>query len=312
MFTSKTSVIIPTRNREYLLLNLLKFFKKKKIKFNEILIIDSSDAAKKKKIELICSEYPVKLFHSKPSTSKQRNIGLAKRNKKNNYIFFLDDDIKFLKNSINVINYYINQYKTNDFISGFSFNMIDNKSKKNFIDHIKTSQLFNFLHLYSSDPGKVMRSGWHTKILNLKKNILSDWASSNCVILKSKFVKKIKFTNNFGSYSYLEDLDFILTLNKKNKKIFIPHLAKISHLRDIERNSFVFGIKEIFNRFLIVKKHKLSLFSFFIGAFLKSLNSFLSFLKGNYVSLFRCLGNLVGILKVFLSLLMISYSLLFK
>jgi hypothetical protein len=190
--------------------------------------------------------------------------------------------------------------------------MIDNKSKKNFIDHIKTSQLFNFLHLYSSDPGKVMRSGWHTKILNLKKNILSDWASSNCVILKSKFVKKIKFTNNFGSYSYLEDLDFILTLNKKNKKIFIPHLAKISHLRDIERNSFVFGIKEIFNRFLIVKKHKLSLFSFFIGAFLKSLNSFLSFLKGNYVSLFRCLGNLVGILKVFLSLLMISYSLLFK
>ena len=147
-----------------------------------------------------------------------------------------------------------------------------------------------------------MLSGWHTKILNLKKNIFSEWGSSCGIILKSKFVKKVKFATNFGKYSYLEDLDFTISLNKKNKKIFIPYLAKVSTLKDIERNSFKFGIKEIFNRFLIVKKHKLSLFFFFIASFLKMLNSFLSFLKGNYRSLFKLLGNLVGIFKSFLHL----------
>jgi glycosyltransferase involved in cell wall biosynthesis len=303
MFTSKTSVIIPTRNREYLLLRLLKFFKKNKLKFSEILVIDSSDESSKKKVKLICSKYPVKLFHSKPSTSKQRNIGLAKRNKNNKYIFLLDDDIKFFKNTIKIINFYINKYRNDDLISGFSFNMIGVKPKQNFIDSIKTSRAFNFLNLYSSEPGKVMLSGWHTKILNLKENIFADWGTSNSIILKSKFVKKMRFAMNFGRYSYLEDLDFTITLNKKNKKIFIPYMAKVFNLKDIERNSFGFGIKEIFNRFLIVKKHKLNLYFFFIGSFLKLSNSFLSFLRGNYISLHRCLGNLVGIFKSFLSLL---------
>ena len=51
LFTEHTSLIIPTRNRHINLINLLSQIKFYKIKFFEILIIDSSDRDSKKVIE---------------------------------------------------------------------------------------------------------------------------------------------------------------------------------------------------------------------------------------------------------------------
>ena len=51
MFTKKTTLIIPTRNRFNLLVKTLKNLKSLKIKFNEILVIDSSDKFDHEKIK---------------------------------------------------------------------------------------------------------------------------------------------------------------------------------------------------------------------------------------------------------------------
>ena len=53
------------------------------------------------------------LFYSNPSTSEQRNIGITKSNKFNKYIMFLDDDIKFYKNSLENIKKFITQIEKN-------------------------------------------------------------------------------------------------------------------------------------------------------------------------------------------------------
>ena len=61
MFTTKTSLIIPTKDRSLKIIKLLKSILKLKIKFNEIIIVDSSnkkhketllDYIKKKKLNL--------------------------------------------------------------------------------------------------------------------------------------------------------------------------------------------------------------------------------------------------------------------
>ena len=80
MFTKETSLIVPTRNRPAHLRNLLiqlNFFF-----FNEIIVVDSSDKINKLQINNICKLFSVKLYHSYPSTSHQRNIGLSKAKKK--------------------------------------------------------------------------------------------------------------------------------------------------------------------------------------------------------------------------------------
>ena len=99
MFTKNTSLIIPTRNRPYLLDRLLLQLKNYKIIFNEILIVDSSEKKFKVLIKKISKKYNCKLFNTKPSTAFQRNIGIKNKKKKLKFIMFLDDDIIFKKNA---------------------------------------------------------------------------------------------------------------------------------------------------------------------------------------------------------------------
>ena len=114
MFTNKTGLVIPTRNRPKELYSTLQFFSKKKIKFLKIVIIDSSDKNLKKEIIDICHKFNVLLYFSKPSTSKQRNIGLQKLTRsKLEFIMFLDDDLKFHSNSFSVMNSNIEKYQKN-------------------------------------------------------------------------------------------------------------------------------------------------------------------------------------------------------
>ena len=85
--------------------------------------MDSSDK-KVKDIKKIKNKYKnlnIKIFHSKPSISLQRNIGLNKVKKNTNYIMFLDDDVKFEKKSFKIMRDFLNNNKK---YSGIGFNLI--------------------------------------------------------------------------------------------------------------------------------------------------------------------------------------------
>ena len=302
MFTKYTSLVIPTRNRSNSLLKTLNQLKKFNIKFKEILVIDSSDKFDKFFFKKICKKYSVKFYRSEPSTSLQRNIGLKLRNKKSQFVMFLDDDIIFFKNSFFAMNKTLNLYAKDNSISGFGFNLITNK-KKTFIDSIKSSYIIKLIHLYSDKPGVVTKSGWHTIVSNIKSNVLAEWFSTQAVIYKSKFITNINFNENFGNYSYLEDLDFPLKVNKNEKKILVNHTSRYKHPNDIKRNNINFGIIEIFNRFIIVKSHKFNLSLFFLGSFVRFLLSLLNIFKGEFSSFFRACGNIAGIIKSFFYLI---------
>jgi glycosyltransferase involved in cell wall biosynthesis len=299
MFTKYTSLVIPTRNRNNLLLKTLNQLKNFNVKFKEILVIDSSDKYDNFFVKKISKKYLVKFYRSKPSTSLQRNIGLKLRNKKSQFVMFLDDDIIFFKNSFSEMNKTVNLYKKNNSISGFGFNLITNK-KKTFLDLIKSSYIIKLINLYSDRPGVVTKSGWHTIVSNIQSNVLADWFSTQAVIYKSEFITNINFNVNFGKYSYLEVLDFSLNVNeKKKKKILVNYSSRYRHPNEIKRNNINFGIIEIFNRFIIVKNHKFSLIYFFLGSFVRFLLSLLNIFKGEFNSFFRACGNIAGIAKSF-------------
>ena len=300
MFSLYTSLIIPTRNRSENLLNTIVQIKKSKIKFKEILVIDSSDPHIKIHILRICKKYSLTLLNSLPSTSLQRNLGLKKVNKRTKFVMFLDDDIIFLKNSFSEMDKAIQKYKKNPQICGFGFNYIDKKkTKETFLDKMKKKKFISFLNLYSDKPGVVTQSGWQTKILNLKKDQTVEWIYTAASIFKFKMIKKIRFDESFGSYSYLEDLDFSLKL--KNK-IFIPYKAKFKHPNSVERSGFNFGFIEVRNRYSIVKKNNLVKIYFFFGIFLRFITSLILFFCGKPKFLARALGNIYGVLCVFFTI----------
>lgn len=287
------SIIIPTKDRTKLLKKTLVFLTKNKRFFSEVIIIDSSNEknfnTNKNNIKNL--KLNSKHFVSKPSTSLQRNIGLQKLNKSSNYIMFLDDDVSFYKNALNNMKNFILKNKN---YSGYGFNLMIRGTS--WIELLKTNKVFNNLNLYSNKPGKVSQSGWHSKAINLKKNTIVDWLPTQAVIFNRKDIKGKLFYLGFGSYSYLEDLEFSYSLRKKNKLVIVSK-AKYKSENTINRNLFLFGKKELVNRYIFLKRNNLKKSKYFIMSFfilLKNLSKGLS----NYKYFKRFFGNIYGLIKI--------------
>ena len=293
MFTSKTSLIIPTKNRSDEIIKLfskLIFFS---IDFNEIIVVDSSNIDHSKKVQIECEKNNVKYYHTKASTSYQRNFGLTKI-KYNDYVMFMDDDVVLLEDTFKKMDECIDKYGEDSDIGGFGFNQTED-IKFSFFDKLKKTGLIRYLDIYPSAPGKIAKSGWHSKILNLKKDVLADWVFTTICIYKRNDIKNFEFDESFGEYSYLEDLDFSLNLMQENKKIYICSEAKFLHPKNIDRSSFRFGIIEVVNRYKIVKKHKLSKKLFFIGSLIRFLISLIKSFSFNKKYFLRCMGNIYSL-----------------
>ena len=295
MFTNFTSLVIPTRNRFINLYSTLSKLKEFKLKFAEIIVVDSSDKFTRE-IKKICRIFNVKLYFSRPSSALQRNIGLSKISKKSKYIMFLDDDIIFFKNSFSNMNYAIKKYSNiNSKIAGYGFNHIE-INKYDYISFLKKSAISRMLNLYSNREGEVMKNGWHTKINNLKKDIFVDWLHTAATIYELKKIKKTLFDESFGRYSYLEDLDFSYRVSS-NFKLILVAKAKFLHPNNISREGFYFGELEILNRYKFVKKNNLNIKLFYLSSIIRFLISLFGLFRFNLKSISRSAGNLIAVSK---------------
>ena len=291
MFTKNTSLIIPTKNRIFLLKRTFKYLNKVNKKFGEILVIDSSDDNIKDKICNIAKKNRAKYFHTVSSSSYQRNFGLKKK-KNLKFTMFLDDDLLIGSKSFEEMNKSIN--KNIKKYDAFAFNLIS-KEKKSLIEIIKNTNFLKKNSFYSNIPGEVLDNGWHTKILNLKDDTAVSWIYIGATIFKSDKVKNLSFDNSFGKYSYLEDLDFSLQLTKKKKLILVVSKATFLDPNYVNRNSINFGMLEIRNRYLIILKHGFNKKKFYVSSILRCMLSFFYGLSGRPSFILRSIGNIIGI-----------------
>tara|TARA_B100000780_G_C21032865_1_gene414183 strand:- start:150 stop:1040 length:891 start_codon:yes stop_codon:yes gene_type:complete len=288
------SIVIPTRDRLDFLTRTLVNLKKNDFFFSEIIVVDSSRKENKKNLNNLKNSFNIniKIIHSTPGISKQRNKGLKNVNKNSKYVMFLDDDIIFEKKAM--FNMY-NFLKLNPKYVGIGFNPII-KDINRYVESIKKNKFTRYLGIYDFKSGKVTPSGWQTKAINLKKNEHVDWLTTQAVIYSYKTVRREKFDTNYGSYSYLEDLDF--SYNLKNKGLIINSQAKYSDNNIVIRNPFYLGLKEIVNRYYFVKKFKLRKSNFLIGCFFSIIKHLILFFTFKPSYLIRIIGNIVGLIKI--------------
>ena len=296
MFTHKTTLIVPTRNRSSKLIKLIKDIVKLKIIFNEIIVVDSSDNHHKKKIIPFLTKKKIKLINTFPSTTHQRNVGLKVRKKNSKYILFLDDDIVINKKAFIEMNSGIIKYSKIDKICSFAFNLQTNKKKFKF-ERIKKSKLVKLLGLYSEKPGKVMKSGWHTKISNLSKDTFVQWIYSGATLFRTNIIKNMKFKNLNKGFNYLEDLHFSFNLTQKKFKHLVIAKATVSNPNLVSRNDLNFGFIEILNRYKFVETYKLNKINFYITAFIRMLYLITNILHLKTSWILRFFGNLKGIIS---------------
>ena len=238
MFTKYTSLIIPTRNRSNQVNRLLAYFIKNNLSFNQILIVDSSDNQKNSFKINDLKKLKAKVISSYPSASHQRNLGLAKVKKNSNLVLFLDDDVIFYNSSFKEMNKYINKINNIDDIAGIAFNLITHSKENLLLKRFKDLDLLKKFNIFSSLPGKVMQSGWHTKIENIKKDTYVQWLFSGATIYKKKVIKHRKFNETLGAYSYLEDLFFSYGIYRDGYKLLVTKNAKFKNPNFVERSNW--------------------------------------------------------------------------
>ena len=296
MFLEKSLIIIPTKDRSLEIEKLLKRLLKLKINSKKIIVIDSSNNNNFLKNKSLYLKNKINFFYSTPSISKQRNIGLkfAKKFKKIKYIFFLDDDIHIRDSSFARMDIAIKKYRKKN-IFAFSFNQKENNYKKGFLEKIKESNLSKFLGIYHTSKGRILSSGFQTKINNIKNDTFTEWIPFAAAVCRYEDIINKKFDENFTDYSYLEDIDFSLSIKKK---FIVVSKATCIHDKIIERTSLNFGFIEIINRHKIVLKHKLNKFSFYKMIVLKSLLNFLLIFFKNIFFIRRFSGNIIGIIYI--------------
>ena len=203
--SSDLALIIPTRNRPNEVKRLLGSISKQDCELGRIIVIgsgiDISDIilSFKKKI-------PVEYYKCNPGQIKQRNKGISKLNTSTKLVGTIDDDVVFYKTAISEMIKFWNQVQNDT--AGIGFNIVNQ-------DGHKYSRLRGFFGVSLPEPGKVMKSGQNTSIINVKNNIRSEWLNGGTTVWKQDILKSHKHNDLYSRWAVYEDLIFSYPTGQK-------------------------------------------------------------------------------------------------
>jgi len=257
MGNDKFSIIVPTRNRKKLLVNLIKTINLEDENLNELIIVDSSDKNVENEIAILNKKINY-FFTDIRSASIQRNLGVKQISSNSKYVFFLDDDIKPEKDYFDSL---LSTIKQSSAIgaSGIALEpKIYIKAKINFFVSI-----FKRLFLLDSKiGGSLLKSAVNIPIQgNLKEGVEiydAQWLIG-CSVWDIDIFTKINFPTNFFGQSLGEDVLFSSKAKEfgklvVNSKIILEHNMSETE-RPNEKEHYQMWIR---NRFIISKELRLS------------------------------------------------------
>jgi GT2 family glycosyltransferase len=243
------TVVIPTRNRELELLNLLERLLNFKDAF-EIVVVDSSNT--KNCDQIITKNNRIRYVYTDiKSAAIQRNIGLKEISKGCKYVAFLDDDVMpnfdYFDKLISLIN-----KKNAVGVSGFARNSKRLSSNKTNIFSDRFRRIFL---LSSKNEGSVTKSGVNipAKIRNSPPYIVKvDWLIG-CSVWDFQKIQGLRFDPNFFGQSLGEDVLFSLQASRRGA-LYVDTSVILEHSESkVGRSSeFSFYRMWVRNRYAIV------------------------------------------------------------
>ena len=240
----KFSVVIPTRNRENSLRNLINKINQQTLLPDEIIIVDSSE---KKQLSYNAINKSINYLHTDvKSAAKQRNIGLSSVGENSQVLFFLDDDTNpestyfedmigtlLSLNAVGVSGIAINPEKiargkpvgVNGFLKKISF-------------------------LDSKFDGKLLISGIGIPIREGDGRIIEVEWLIGCSCWDYQKIKSLKFEEDFMGYSLGEDVIFSARARKLGK-LFVNCNIALNHkeLPQADPNVIKFYYMWVYYRF---------------------------------------------------------------
>lgn len=230
----KISIIIPTYNREKLLVKCLDSIYSSSIRPYEIIIVDDNSTDNTKNIIKKYDCKYIKLNKNK-GAGNARNIGAKYAT--GNILLFIDSDIVIKKNTLKNLILNIKKYKNIKIICGYKASL--NLSKGFFSNFIMYRKTFTYIKFLKSKIEFYYNSFPETAFMGIYKEVFNEFWGFNPKLKRSS----------------CEDHEFGKRINKKYKIYFFKNLEVFHHYE-----KFSSYTKKLFFRaftfFSILKKYK--------------------------------------------------------
>lgn len=224
----KTSVIIPTLNRQEDLKNALQSIVESSVLPDEIIIVEQGNLEKTKLIvQQFSNKLSTKLLFSRvQSGALARNLAI--KTASGNILFFFDDDIAIEKDYIKNAIVFLKNKPSAMGITGLQTNAYTNRyTVARFF-----SLLFNITSIINANV--ITKSGQHSPISYRTQKVTPvEWLQGfNMVIRRKIFDDGIKFQKNFYKWSAGEDVFLSYQIYKKytNSLFYVPSL-RVAHFQ---------------------------------------------------------------------------------
>jgi glycosyltransferase involved in cell wall biosynthesis len=293
----KFSVVIPTRNRDASLRNLLNKIIEQTSQPDEIIIVDSSEISQ--------SSYgiinkSIKYLHTtEKSAARQRNIGIISVKQDVQVLFFLDDDTN--PNST----YFEDMLGTLISLQAVGVSGLAINTEK--IERIKPRGILGFIKkisfLDSNIDGKLLISGVGIPVRKRNVGIIEvDWLIG-CSCWDFGKIKNLKFEEDFMGYSLGEDVIFSVKARKLgklfvNSNIFLNHLELPQTDLNIVKHNYMW----VYYRFRLSKynSNKIVFYlAFYLSVLSKLFFSLINMPRRPIMSIKQISGLTLGIINIF-------------
>ncbi|MBP7654580.1 glycosyltransferase family 2 protein [Candidatus Dependentiae bacterium] len=239
---SGISVIIPTKDRETFLKDLLNSINEQTVIPEEVIIIDQSDNDYE-----IGKNYKFKIVFVKqivPSLTKAKNTGI--KYAKNELVLFLDDDIILKKDFIEIMIGFFEKYS--DCIGCRGMLSETSNFSAPVYNKLKLREKVFRLAEYSETAG-FLKNGIYVYLKETEKINRVGWLCGGLTVYKKQIFEEFQFDEFFEKYGSLEDIDFSYRVGQKYH-IYYNGFAKGFH-RNMESPRFLkneFDAKKMFIR----------------------------------------------------------------
>ncbi len=237
------AIIICTRNRADSLELILKSISQSIIKPAQIILVSSGND-----VSNIVSLFNQKLnlLHKhtdKVGQSNQKIIGIGLLESKIEWVFFLDDDLLLLPNTLNYAIKKINEIGDTNIV-GIGTQIIASNVRTN-------KDFFQKTKFFKKKMGKILTSGRATSYQN-SITFYTEWLNGASIWNKEVLVEyKLPILNS--RYAAYEDVIFSTRVNKSHKLIYDPEIKIVEQLQssEVQLNSSVFSYINLWTGYFV-------------------------------------------------------------